>query len=102
MDQVEVEVIQTEVAQRPLNSGADVDPGVVGVPQLRRDPQLVAMANAVAERRPDAGADLGLIAVVAGTIEVTIADPERLVYQGRRLGLRNLPQPQADERHAGA
>ena len=66
---------------------------MIGVPQLRGDPQVVAAALPGRDRPGQTGADLGLVPVVAGAIEVPVADSHRLFTRSATAGLAIFHRP---------
>ena len=96
VDEVEIEHVELQVAQGALAGSADVLGLVVGVPKFRSDPELVAAAETVAEGGGDPGTDLGLVAVVAGAVEVAVAEADRLVDEAGEGGLGHFPHAQTD------
>ena len=94
MDEVEIEVVEAEVAEGAFRGGADMPWVVVGIPEFRRHPQIIAAADPGSEARTDPHAGLDLVAVVAGRIEMAVADPQRLLDHPGGVGLVDLPQPE--------
>ena len=92
MNEVEVEVVEAKVAEGAFRGGADMPRIVVGVPELRCHPQILAAADAGGEARADPHAGLDLVAVVAGRIEVPVADPQRLLNHPSGVGPVDFPE----------
>jgi hypothetical protein len=72
MDEVQIERVETEIPQRPLDGGANVLGAVIRVPQLRRDPQVASLADSVAENSTQPFADFCFVAVIARAVEVAV------------------------------
>ena len=102
VDEVEVEVVQPEVVEGALARVADVFLAVVGVPELGRDPEVLARAHAGGERGGDACANLALVAVIARAVDVAPAPRDGLADERRALIRGDLPRAEAEERHARA
>ena len=98
VDQVEVDVIEAEPLEGPLEGGPRV--GLAGVldPQLGGDEQLVAGMPLLAH----GPADRLLVAVGGGGVDVPVADLER--RGDRLLGLLrgDLVDAEAEDRHLDA
>jgi hypothetical protein len=45
VNEVEVQIVELEVAEAALHGGADVRRPVIGIPQLGRDPQILPAAG---------------------------------------------------------
>jgi hypothetical protein len=73
VDEVQVEVVDLEELQRFLDGTADVFWVVKDVPQLRRDEQILALDDALGYFCCDCVADLVLVSVNKGAVDVTIA-----------------------------
>mmetsp|Transcript_10995 Transcript_10995/g.23987 ORF Transcript_10995/g.23987 Transcript_10995/m.23987 type:complete len:203 (-) Transcript_10995:201-809(-) len=70
--EVEVDVVEAEVGERAAARGLNVLRRVVCVPELGGDKKILTTDEAFAHRTPDALANLGLVGVVGGTIEVAV------------------------------
>lgn len=67
---------------------------MVRVPQLGRNPQLVAGDEAIGKGAAESIAHFGLVAVIASAIKVAVAAANGVVY-GLRSGIpRYLPEPE--------
>lgn len=66
------------------------------VPKLARDPELLASAETQIEGQLDAVADLLLVSIVAGAIEMAIPLSDRAHTVAGTVLLRNLPETEAD------
>jgi hypothetical protein len=102
VDQVKVEVVETEPAQRGVEGvqGVVLDAAGRGVldPQLRGDEQVVSGQAAGGDR----GADGFLVAVRGGGVEVAVARLEGSFDGGLGLVLGDLEDPEADDGHRDA
>ena len=96
MDQVQVQHVQAQVPQRAFARRTNVLRLVVGVPQLGGDPEVVPAAKPFLHNRSQPDADLGLIAVVTGTIKMPVPEPDRLANHCRHLRLGQLPSAQTE------
>ena len=94
MDQIEVDVVHAEAAEA-LGKGLQrrVE-AVIGVPELRRDEDLLARDIRARDRSPDAL----LVAVGGGGVDVAVADLERLPDDLLRIVRRNLEDAEAELR----
>ena len=96
MHEVEVEIVETQVGERLAARGDDVLFGVLVVPQLRGDPDLLALDPA-ADDLLKRSADEVLVAVNRRAVEVPIADlgracePLRRPLSARRCRSRTSP-----------
>jgi hypothetical protein len=101
VDQVEVDVVEAEVIERAMAGGEHVLALVVRVPQLGRNPQLLALAHALGKEALERRADRLLVPIVAGAVEVAVARRDGVVDDLRGHVGRRLPHPEADHRHRG-
>jgi hypothetical protein len=69
---------------------------VVCVPQFGRDPQIVSRTRATGDGRFDARTGFGFVTVVAGGIEVSVADRDGLFDNAGRFGLIDFPESQSN------
>ena len=88
VDQVKIEIIHPEIAKRTFKGRANVLAGVVGVPELGCDPQFVCWHSHALESSADSFTHFHLVAVIASTIEMTVADANGLADEAGRRGLR--------------
>jgi len=98
VDEVEVEVRQAQVVQGLLAGWEDVLVTVVRVPQLGRDPQVLAGHQALLDGALDAQPDLLFVAIVARRVDVPHTGFDRLVHDVAGDGDRNLPRAKTDGR----
>jgi hypothetical protein len=73
MHQVEIEIVELQIAQRPFTGSNHVIFTVLVVPKLGGDPKLFS-TKAIVERILEGFADSVLVAVYRRTIEVPIAN----------------------------
>lgn len=90
MDQVEVDVVDAELGEGVVEGRGDAL--VVVVEELGGEPDLVARHA----RRLDAGADLGLVAVGRGRVDVAVTGLERGLDSRLHLVRLRLPGAEAD------
>jgi hypothetical protein len=97
VDEVEVEVVEAEVAERGATRPLHVRRRVRVVPQLGRDEErrAIDVVGRVAQREPD----LALVAVDGGAVDVAVAAAERLEHRAARHPLGRLPRAHAELRH---
>jgi hypothetical protein len=98
VDEKQVDAVEAELLQRPVERATRVVRPVKGVAELARHEDLVARQPG----GPDRVADAALVAVHLGRVDVPVADLE-----GRRDGLRglrgiDLKDPEAELRDRGA
>ena len=91
VDEVEVHVVEPEQLERALQCRLHVLGLVRVVPQLGRDPQLVARTVASRQRLTDPAADLLLVPVDPRAVDVPIADLDRTPH--RPIDLVGLREP---------
>ena len=102
VDEVKVKVVDSEVGQALAGGELDMLAAVVRVPKLGGDPELLARDEPRVDRHLDPLADLDLVAVVAGRVDVPVPRLDRLDDAvGRRL-LGDLPAAVAHGGHANA
>jgi hypothetical protein len=94
--EIEIEVVEPEVAERPFDRRPHMLRLVKSVPELRRDPEVVPTAEPLLKRGTNALPRLHLVAVVARRIDVPIADANRLLHEHRGFGAGDLPEAKAD------
>jgi hypothetical protein len=92
VDQVEVDVIHLELVEAGLERPRRGVIAMVGVEALRRDEEL----GAVQPRRADGLADLRLVAVGLGGVDVAVADLDRGQDVPGRLLRRDLEDADAE------
>ena len=94
--EVEVELIETEVAQVSLAGGANMIGVMVGVPKLRGDPEIISGARSRCHGPFQTRTDGLFISIVAGTVKMPVAQ----IYGGRdevgKNGIRYFPCSEAD------
>jgi hypothetical protein len=98
MDKQQVDVLGAQVAQRLLDLVVHPDRAELGVPELRREEDLVAVAPGVVQTP----ADLRLVAVGAGGVDVVIAELERVAHGDDAVAAGDLPRPEAELRNRDA
>jgi hypothetical protein len=84
VDEVEVQVVEAEVAERPPAGRDDVLRRVRVVPELGGHPEVLA-PDAAVEGGPERAPDLRLVAVDRGAIDVPVAGRERAEHRGPHL-----------------
>ena len=99
MNQVQIEIIELQIAERTLACRAHMLRRMVGVPQFRSHPQFFAWAQFVVERFFEADADFGFVAVVARAIEVAVTGSDGGLEEGVRGRLVDLPKAETDGGH---
>mmetsp|Transcript_40216 Transcript_40216/g.88298 ORF Transcript_40216/g.88298 Transcript_40216/m.88298 type:complete len:210 (-) Transcript_40216:1034-1663(-) len=96
MHEIEVDVVELQVGERLAARHLDVLGRVVRIPQLGRDPQLLATHEALVDGAPDPLSHLRLVAVVAGAVEVPVAGTDGSDHRVGAHVARRLPQPKPD------
>lgn len=99
MNQVEIQVLQAKFVKSTLACEGDMLSTVIRVPELGGDPEIPASADPVCDCPLDGYADLFLVAVIAGTVEVAISELDRLIDCGLGLPFVSLPQPETERGH---
>lgn len=99
VNQVEIEIVQFEIAQRFAYGLFDMLRLVKGIPQLARNPKLRASHETLRNSSRNALADRCFVSVVACAVEVTIARSNGLIHLIGGVALGNLPQPVPDRRN---
>ena len=104
MDQVHVQVVELQVGERLAEGRDDVGFGVLVVPELAGDPELLAR-DAAGDDLAQGEADAVFVAVDAGAIEVAVAHGGG-AFDGRGDFVRGdvvaAEGAQSDGRHPGA
>lgn len=92
-----IEVVEAKLLKGVVQSRSNVLGGVRAVPQLGGDEDVLALqAGDISQSLLDALADLLLVGVHLGQIEVAVADLEGLVDTGANLARGGLPGAVAD------
>jgi hypothetical protein len=101
VDEVQVDVREAQVRERLLERGAHERGRVLGVPELGGDEELRPrdLPRAVAHHGTEHLADLLLVAVARGAVDVAVARLERHPDGGAYLARRRLPRTQPQQRH---
>ncbi len=99
---IQIQVVQFQVGQRFFAGRADVFGAVIGVPQFARHPQVLAADQAGIDCLANPVAGFGLVAVIAGGVDVTVADFDGLTNDVRGDVLIDFPKPQSDRGNRGA
>lgn len=95
--QTYVEVVEAKLLEGVVQSGRNVLGGVGAVPQLGGDEDVLALqAGHLSQSLLDALADLLLVGVDLGQVEVAVANLEGLVDTGANLARAGLPGAVAD------
>ncbi len=100
----EIEVVEPEIAEGPLAGGDDVLGRVPVVPYFRGDPEILA-CDPAADDGLQSGADLRLVAVDGGAIEMPITDRRRAFDRGgdiRAVDAVGAERAKSDRRHRRA
>jgi hypothetical protein len=102
VDQVEVQLFEAQVRQGALKGRPHLVGLVAVVPELAGDPQLLALHEAVGEGLPQGLADLGLVAIDRGGIEVAVAQRQGGAHRGGGELGRQAPGAEAQGGHGVA
>ena len=97
MQEQQVDVVHAQVAQGVLGRGAQLPGAEVARPDLRGDPDLVALHARFGDRAPD----LLLVLVGTGRVDVAIADLERVAHAVVGVVALHEPGPEAQARDPG-
>jgi hypothetical protein len=83
--QVQIEVIQAQIAQGLFKGRGYVPRRVLVVPELGGDPEISSrdggITRAAADRVLQHGTDLGLVAVDRGAVDVAVSDADRVAHR---------------------
>ena len=104
MDEIEVEIIEPQIGERLLAGGDHVLRGVLVVPELGGNPQLLPL-DARGHHFSQRAADLSFIAVNGGAVEVPVTNARGGLYGLGNLGRGNMigaEGAKADSRHPRA
>src|SRR5262245_38903314 len=96
MNQVQVQILDAQIPKAMLHGFPDVAFGVVCVPELGSDPQILTSAQALIEGGPDSLADLRLIAVITRAVQMPVARADGFHDEPGRLRAGHFPETQAD------
>ena len=96
--EIEIEMVEPEIAERPLDRRPHMLRLVVGVPEFRRDPEVIPAAEPLGQRGADALPRLDLVAIIAGRIDVPITDTDRLLHERRGVWAGDLPEAKSHGR----
>ena len=99
MDHVQVEVLETQIRERLPECRRDVLSPVRVAPELGGDPQVLAGHLTVANRVAERLANLGLVAVERGAVDMPVADPDGLPHRRVDLAGVRLPGSEPEEGH---
>ena len=104
VDQIQVQVVEAQVGQRAPERRQDVVGRMPIVPQLGRDPELVA-CHAARLDALEGDADLSLVPVDGCAVEVPVAQgrgDQHRIRDGRGAGMVGTEGAEADGGHRGA
>eukprot|EP00760_Papus_ankaliazontas_P029882 PhM_4_TR4508/c1_g2_i1/m.7741 len=99
MHKVEVEVLQLQVREGLGEALGHLVAGVERIPELRRHPQVLALHETRRECLRECLADLGLVLVDGGAVDVTVSALDGGEHGGLDLARLGVPRAQTEERH---
>ena len=99
VDQIEVEIVQAQIAQRFARAFLDMIWRMERVPKFGRDPQIIAGYQSIGNRASDALANFGLVAIVRRAIEVAIPRLDRIIGHIGSILAGDLPKAKANRRY---
>ena len=102
VDQIQIQPLQAQVRQGAVQGGPHLVGLVAVVPELAGDPQLLALYEPIGEGLPQRLADLGLVAVDGGGIEVAVAQLQGGAHRGGGAFGRQAPGAEAQGGHGVA
>jgi hypothetical protein len=73
MDEVEVDVAQTQLPQRVAARGLDLRRVVKEWPQLRSDPKFFAIDDAAQKNIGQSSTNLPFVVIIIGTVDMSVA-----------------------------
>ena len=97
--EIEVQVLAGQVTERAFERGRDLRAAVPIAPQLGGDPELLARHVASREHALERLADLRLVLIDPGAVEVAVAQVDGLLDGAADLPGRGLPGPQPQGGH---
>jgi hypothetical protein len=80
VDEVKVNVLELQLLQDLLQLDLDELPLVEGIPEFARDEEVLALDNSLGDFRVDGLADLLLVAIDVGAIDVPVANVDCFLY----------------------
>lgn len=99
MNQVQIDVVQPEVLQRGTACTLDQIRPVERVPQLAGNEQVLALYDSLVDFGLHAFAHLVLVLVHVGTVDMAVADIDRILHRLGDLTRRRTPSSQAEHGH---
>lgn len=102
MDEVEVKIVDAPVGEALAERRLDVLGGMVGVPELGDDEELLARHESFRDCARDTLSALLLVGVVRRAVQKAVAGLDCLVHRFRSYIDRDLPQAETSEGHGVA
>jgi len=96
VNQIHINVVETQVLQGLLAGQLDMLRLVIVVPQLRENAKVLALNQACFNRACDALSYLFLVSVVAGSVKESVACFNSIVYGVSAYIIGNFPAPESD------
>ena len=97
MDEVQIEVLQSQSVQRELEGHLDIVGVVEARPELARHEDLLPLNAELLHGLLDALPNLGLVFVDVGAVDVAVADLQGVLDGGRYLAGLRLPGAEAQD-----
>ena len=98
VDQVQVQIVQTQITQRLFAGRSHMLRPVIRIPEFRRHPQIFALTAPGFDRSPDSFSGLPLITIIGSAVEMPVTGFDGSMDHARSLVSVYLPQTETDRR----